>query len=117
MTTPSDDGRLKIRLERPSEALAVVHPAGRLDTSTSSAFAEVVWRLVEDETSVVVDLRRVTFVDATGLGVLVLLQKRLKARGHELGIVRGRSETMRPFRVTGLNRAFRTAASLGELEM
>jgi anti-sigma B factor antagonist len=52
------------------------------------------------------DLREVTFLDSTGLGVLIGGLKRLRACDGSLTLVTGAERILRIFRVTGLNRVF-----------
>src|SRR5690606_25670313 len=57
-------------------------------------------------TSVVVDLRRVDFLDSTGLGVLVGALKRLRLAGGQLALVCDSEKLLKVFRITALDRVF-----------
>lgn len=55
---------------------------------------------------VVVDLAAVTFLDATGLGVLVGAKKRARAAGGRIVVAGARPPIFRVFDLTGLAAAF-----------
>ena len=54
----------------------------------------------------VVDLSRVTFLDSTGLGVLVTAMKRIDAHGGRMQLVVNGDRVMKVFRITALTRLF-----------
>jgi anti-sigma B factor antagonist len=56
-----------------------------------------------DHRSLYLDLARVDFVTASGLGDLVALHKRLQAVGGRLTVCNVRSEALSVFRLTGLS--------------
>ena len=56
----------------------------------------------EGKTGLVVDLSLVTFMDSTGIGVLLDALRRLSARSGQLALVCPTERIMRPFEVTGL---------------
>ena len=57
-------------------------------------------------TATVVDLGDVSFIDSTGLGVLLRHQRRFQARGGDLVIVTADRRVLRTLEVTGLDRLF-----------
>ncbi|MGH2651982.1 MAG: STAS domain-containing protein, partial [Actinomycetota bacterium] len=69
---------------------AVLEVQGEVDLYTSSQLREAIVRLTEeDENRIVVDLYNVSFMDSSGLGVLVAGLKRARERGGELALVFG----------------------------
>jgi anti-anti-sigma factor len=52
---------------------------------------------------IVVDLSEVTFVDSTGLHILLRLQAASREEGFELSIVRGGEQIAKVFEITGLD--------------
>ncbi len=91
----------------------VLEVGGEVDVYTAP---ELRTRLVELATagarSVVVDLRRVEFLDSTGLGVLVGALKRLHAAGGRLALVADHERLLKIFRITALDRVFPLYASV-----
>jgi anti-sigma B factor antagonist len=55
-----------------------------------------------DETHVRIDLRPATFIDSSGMGLLVNAYERLAQHGAEVSFIPGSPEVMRPFELSGL---------------
>ncbi len=68
----------------------------------------------DDGRPVVVDLTGVTFVDSTGLGVLVAARTRLADRGATLHLVVDGEHLLRIFRISSLARMFAVHPTLTE---
>ena len=85
----------------------VIGLQGELDVATVAPVRERIAALVDDGTRiVVVDLRGVTFLGATGLGVLAGAASRLRRHGGELALVRPeRGPIARVMRLTGMDQA------------
>lgn len=95
--------------ERPEAGVVVLD--GNLDVYTTRAFWRGVEPLLPGARDVVVDLRRVRFLDSAGLGTLVSLRNRLAREGRRVGLACGRS--MRVIDIAGLAPAFVCDAELG----
>lgn len=86
---------------------AVLRITGEIDVYTAPALREQVIHLIETGIRhLIIDLRRVTFLDSTGLGALVGSLKRLRTYDGSLKLVTSADRIMAIFRITGLNRAF-----------
>jgi RND superfamily putative drug exporter len=84
---PVGDGRLAVDVERRDQRVALA-VRGELDLATAQEFHD---RLVEAEhegTTVVIDLRSVTFIDSSGVGELLGAHQRARREGRRLVIVR-----------------------------
>jgi anti-sigma B factor antagonist len=68
--------------------------------------------IAQGETTVVLDLLDVTFLDSTALGVLVGALKRCRELGGDLHIVVSDPRIMKIFEITGLTNVFTIADSL-----
>lgn len=91
---------------------AAVRLTGDLDAFTRESLERTLAEI--DADIVVVDLTRVSFMDAAALGCLVGLKKRLRARDR-LGIVRivtPNRRIQRLFQITGLNKIFNLFQSI-----
>jgi anti-anti-sigma factor len=89
------------------EGGAVVRLAGELDLSQADNFSEELSRA--DATSpdvLVVDLRGVSFMDSTGLRLLLAALRRADSAGRRLVIVRGQEQVRELFRVARLDDVF-----------
>lgn len=82
---------------------ALVRVAGELDVYTAPSLRDAFVELPLEELPVVVaDLSALTFMDSSGLGVLVGVHKKLRPAGGSLRVVCGQGPVMRMLEVTGL---------------
>jgi anti-sigma B factor antagonist len=85
----------------------VVEARGEVDVYTASLLRERLIEVIDAGAgSVVVDLRRVDFLDSTGLGVLVGALKRLRMSGGDLALVCDSEKLLKIFKITALDRVF-----------
>jgi anti-sigma B factor antagonist len=81
----------------------VVAPAGELDLVSSPALRQVLDTAIESEAELlVVDLRRLEFMDSTGLHALVQAQQRVYDSGRRFALVRGAAHVQRLLDLTGV---------------
>ena len=112
MPGPSDFG---LADEAVDERTHVVAPSGEIDALTAPQLGRRLLGVVEaGKTRVVVDLSRVTFLDSTGIGVLLNALRSLGRRRGRLVVVCPNKRTLRPFEVTGLVRRLAITASREE---
>lgn len=93
----------------------VVTAVGEVDVSTAPELRQKLREQPEDA-FVVVDLSDVTFLDSTGLGVLVAALKRVRESdaGGELRLVVSRPQVSKVLEVTGLSGVFSIHPTLDE---
>jgi anti-sigma B factor antagonist len=109
--------RINERVSFEHVAPHVIAVRGEVDVLTSAFLRQELIGLASPPLAAqLVDLRGVTFMDATGLGVLVGAQKRAAASGAELLLVMDQPFLDRLFRITGLDRAFRVFATIDDAE-
>jgi anti-sigma B factor antagonist len=88
-------------------AWPMVRVSGEIDIQTSPILEEQLQNvLTQGHSSVVVDLEGVTFLDSTGLSVLIVGLKQCQAAGGELHLVSPRPNVRKVLEVTGLTEAF-----------
>lgn len=95
----------------------VVHVAGEIDVYTAPSLR----RYLDDQIQrgareLVVDLSAVTFLDSTGLGVLVGRLRVIRGQSGSLLIVGARDRVLKVFTITGLDTVFPMADTLADLE-
>jgi anti-sigma B factor antagonist len=91
----------------------VVAASGELDLATSPGLRELLEaHLDAGRSTIVVDLRAVTFLDSTALGVLVGALKRCRELNGDLRLVVTEQRTLKLFTITGLNEMFSIHASV-----
>ena len=94
------------------EAAVHVRLAGELDLSVAEPFREELTRAEALEPQVlVVDLRGVTFMDSTGLRLLLGALRRAEQARRRLVIVQGGEQVRDLFRVAGLSDVFEIVES------
>jgi anti-sigma B factor antagonist len=82
-------------------AMAVVAPRGEIDLATVNAVRDAL-RPQEVGTRVVLDLRRVEFMDSAGLALIVEQMRRAERDGFDFAVVRGPDQVQRLLRTAGL---------------
>jgi len=91
----------------------VLRVAGEIDVSSADRLRErIALLLSEGRTDLVVDLTGVTFMDSTGLGLLVGTLKRVRGAGGRLVLVVDSERLLKVFRITGLTQVFTITGSL-----
>ncbi len=97
------------------EDYAVVAVTGELDVYTAPALEEALGDLVDaGSVRVVVDLTGVSFMDSTGLGLLIKALKWTREHGGALHIVANTDRVLKVFKVTGLDSVLSLHATLDE---
>lgn len=101
--------------EEDSGRCCVVAVAGEIDVATGSELRDRLDAAIDRGTSlVVVDLLSVTFIDSTGLGVLIGTSKRIEEAGGGMRIVASEPRILKLFEITGLTNRFVIVPSLDE---
>jgi anti-sigma B factor antagonist len=96
------DEALTIRVQlEPGHTL--VTASGDIDISTADQLRERLTALAASGRPLVIDLNPVTFIGATGLGVLAHAASRATAHGTRLHVACDRYQTRRLFLITGLH--------------
>lgn len=85
----------------------VLSVAGEIDVATKSALRGALDEKFDaGHSTIVVDLRDVTFLDSTGLGVLVGALKRCREADGDLRLVVDTPRILQLFAITGLDTTF-----------
>jgi anti-sigma B factor antagonist len=105
-----------IEIEHRTEgAWEVLNVGGEVDLSTAPALRSAVDDvLVSGRRRLVVDLADVTFMDSSGLSVLVAGFKAMREAGGEMTVVCPNASISKIFAITGLDRVFSIHPSLDE---
>lgn len=108
MTVLTSKQRVAFRIEvTPSHDHVLVAPAGDLDLATAEPLWDEISRLRERGLEkLILDLRRLTFLDSTGLRLLVRAQEEVLADGAEFALVDGTPVVCRVLDITGLRDHF-----------
>lgn len=93
----------------------IIAVAGEIDLYTAPDLKQLLTQVIEDgATGVVMDLSETTFLDSTGLGVLIGGLKRLRSRDGALAVVNVDDSISRTFEITGLDQIFTIRTSRDE---
>jgi anti-sigma B factor antagonist len=96
-------------------SVTVVHVEGEIDVYTAPLLREVLDKQVAaGRTNLVVDLEKVTFMDSTGLGVLVGRLKLVRGQNGALRIVSAQERILKVFKITGLDKVFHIYPTVDE---
>ena len=89
-----------VQTARNDDRLAII-PTGEFDMSTADKLDDAV-RAAEatDAKRIIIDLTEVTFMDSTGLKVLLEAVARARANSNRLRLIRGRRRVQRVFELT-----------------
>jgi anti-sigma B factor antagonist len=93
---------------------ALVTLTGEIDFSVVTSLRERLFTLAGAGHPVLVDMDRVTFIDAAGLGVLAGAARRAAVHGVSVHAVCARRQTRRLFRFTRLDRTVVLSGSMAE---
>jgi anti-sigma B factor antagonist len=94
-------------------SVTVITPQGEIDVATAPGLRHHLDKGIDQDSGpVVVELTSVTFIDSTGLGVLVGAQKHCDEAGREMRIVVTDPRIRKVFAITGLRDHFEMHDSL-----
>jgi anti-anti-sigma factor len=95
---------LTVRSEREGDVHTIVL-AGELDLATTEGVQRELARVeAGDAVAIVLDLAGLTFVDSTGVQLLLRAAARSRANGNRLVVLRGRPAVQRALEVCGVER-------------
>jgi anti-sigma B factor antagonist len=101
-------------LHEVAEGESVLHVSGEVDMATAPAFRDAaLLAIVEHGPSLTLDLSRVTFMDSTGLHVLVATYRRVGVHGGTLRLRNIPDIVRKLLRVTGLDEILAADAETG----
>jgi anti-anti-sigma factor len=88
--------------EQPGAAMVLI--GGELDMGGTFRLEQELTRLIDDPAlrSLTLDLSGVTFMDSTGLGLVLNIEQEARTRGFALHLIPGRPEVQRVFELAGL---------------
>jgi anti-sigma B factor antagonist len=96
-----ESGVFRLRPQHRGRDAAWIRLSGELDLATAAQFAARLNDALSAARLVVVDLRQLTFMDSTGLSVLVTAQHRARRSGRRLVLIRGPRQVDRLLKLIG----------------
>jgi anti-sigma B factor antagonist len=95
----------------PDGHITVLSAEGEVDVATAPVLRKALEGLGPDSQTLVIDLAGVTFLDSTGLGVLIGARRRLVPSGVRLLVINAIPTVWRVFKITGLIEPLRVHAA------
>ena len=90
--------------------------AGELDMASAERLQQAIEEeAVRTETSVVLNLEGLQFIDSTGLRVILRALERCQARGQDFAVTRGSPQVQRLLSITGVATHLPTISSTDEM--
>jgi anti-sigma B factor antagonist len=95
----------------------VLRPEGILDHAKSTQFRQQINELINEGTNnILIDFNKVTFMDSSGLGALVLILKLIRGSGGKLFLMSLNDQVKMLFDLTNMNNIFEIIENKSELE-
>lgn len=105
MTETDTSNHLTVEVERSGARTSVVSLAGELDLSTIPAVERRLFREIRSGRGVVIDLTRITFIDSSGIGMLIQAFRESEGSGWLHIVIAPSSQVERVFTIAGVDRA------------
>jgi anti-sigma B factor antagonist len=81
--------------------------SGEVDIYTSDKMKETLNRIVEEKNAEIqIDCKELSYIDSSGLGVLIGVLKKLKEEDKNLVVLNARSNIVKLLSITGLDKVF-----------
>ena len=107
--------QLRIDVREESDRI-VVTLAGELDMANAPLLQDAIESAeLAAAKTVVLDLQGLTFLDSTGLRIILAAREQCWRRGQEFAVTPGSQQVQRLLSVTGVGEHLRTISSAGEL--
>jgi anti-sigma B factor antagonist len=106
--------RLDVVVERLGPGVACVRLTGDLQHDHAHTLDMQLQRVEATATTLVIDLRGLSFLDPAGLGGLLAARRRAARAGRRLVLVRGQRNVDRVLMLAGLEQAFEVVTELDE---
>ena len=109
-------GDALVTSQRLDDGAAIIDVRGELDVTTVTAFRDLLVDTITRDrpVRVVVDMLRVTFMDSTGIGALVVGYNTAREVGAEFVVINPSPFVRRQLHITGLTDVFAVAADDAE---
>jgi anti-anti-sigma factor len=98
-----DFGRLSVTSKREGD-VHTIGLIGELDLATAAEAEQQLTRAEAGATSIVLDLSALTFIDSTGIRMIVAADARARANSHCFRLLRGSPRVQRVFEISGIEK-------------
>lgn len=82
----------------------IVELSGELDVSCADKLKSLVNDNIEEKFSnIVLDMKNLSYIDSTGIGIIVGIMKRLREDGKDISLLNAKDNVKKIFKITGLD--------------
>ncbi|HKG37350.1 MAG TPA: STAS domain-containing protein [Solirubrobacterales bacterium] len=99
----ADDSLLRVEVEHPQDGVAVIALRGECDLSTIPRLEALLFEELESPGAVIVDLTGLSFIDSSGMGLLIKAHQASEGTTHLHTVIARGSQVDRVFDVTGIS--------------
>jgi anti-anti-sigma factor len=100
-----------------SQKIKVLKPSGIFDGTKASEFRQEINDLVQEGIKyILIDLKKVSFMDSSGLGALVLILKTVRTAGGRLFLTSINEQIKMLFELTNMDKVFEIISDKEDLE-
>ena len=90
-----------------TDDFTVVEVNGEVDIYTTKDFKKQLYNIIENSNkNIKIDFKNLTYIDSSGLGILVGALKKLKKDNRELFLMNLKSNILKLFSITNLDKVF-----------
>ncbi len=98
---------LEIKYNVTSDNILEIQPIGEVDIYTSPELKCKIYELIEEKKlDILINGDDLTYIDSTGLGILMGIYKKLKENNLNIKIINLKPNIYKLFDITGLNKIF-----------
>jgi anti-sigma B factor antagonist len=97
---------MEMAVENVSEVAVAVVPVEELDASNVAEFKRDIAPILETQRELVLDLRRLRFVDSSGMGAILSCLRQLSAKGGDLKLCGMTRQVRTVFELVRMHRIF-----------
>jgi anti-sigma B factor antagonist len=104
---------LRIETELIDDRTAVCRVSGELDAFTAPDLRDALEEVLEaGQTWIIADLKQLTYLDSTGLGILVGTAKKCRQAGGDFAVASQRRNLLRIFQISGTEEILNVVADV-----
>lgn len=97
--------------------IGIISPSGILDGTQAEEFRQAVDDAIDDNAeAILIDLEKVTFVDSSGLGILVVVLKKVRAANKDMYFCSINEQVRMLFELTSMDQVFKVVPNRAAFE-
>lgn len=106
---------MQIELEKLKNNYVVLYLKGKLDSNAENIIKEETNKFFKQKKNIIIDLSKISFINSSGLGILVSVLKKCKSKDLKLYLVNLKSYVKELINSSQLNRIFNIKKSIKEI--